>query len=95
MQQYNQKPEFPKIRHLTIYFSEGRTILLENIFLVKIYKKEGVLQKIWSLLFGSKYLLVFFLKNERQIEVSFGKQNLDEAIELKNEITQKKITLTM
>lgn len=93
MQRYNHKPEFPKIKHFTICFNEGRTILLENIFLVKIYKKRGALQKILSLLFGSKYILVFFLKNERQIEVSFGKQNLMEAMELKKEITQKKLTL--
>lgn len=95
MQLYNQNLEFPKIRHFSICFKEGRTVSVENIFMVKIYKKRGSFQKVLSLLFGEKYILVIFLKNDKQIELSFGKQKLNEAVELKNDINQIKLSIAV
>lgn len=94
MRLFNQRLEFPKIRHFSICFNEGNTVLLENIFLVKIYKKRGAFQQILNLLFGKKYVLVIFLKDKKQLEFPFDKQRLNEAIELKNDIVKKKLTIT-
>lgn len=80
-------------KNLTVYYNEVKTVMLENITLVKIYKKNGLFQKLPNTLFGNKYVFVIFLNNDKQIEFSLNEKKLNLALELKNEIVKRKLIL--
>lgn len=80
-------------KKLTVYYDEVKTVMLENITLVKIYKKNGLFQNLPNPLFGNKYVFVIFLNNDKQIEFSLSEKKLNLALELKNEIVKRKLIL--
>lgn len=81
-------------KNLTVYYNEVKTVMLENITLVKIYKKKGLFKNLPNTLFGNKYVFVIFLNNEKQIEFSLSEKKLNLALKLKNEIVKRKLILS-
>lgn len=80
-------------KSLTVYLDEVKTVMLDNITLVKIYKKKGGFQSLFYSLFGNKYVFVIFLKNDKQIEFIVNQEKLNAAFELKDEIIKRQLTL--
>ncbi len=80
-------------KKLTVYCSEDKTIFLDNVTLVSIYKEKRPFQNLFKVLFRNKYNFVIFLNNDKQIEFSFGEEKLAMALELKNEINKRKLIL--
>nr|WP_294776321.1 hypothetical protein [uncultured Flavobacterium sp.] len=81
-------------KNLTLYSAGDKTVFLENVTLVSIYKEKRPFQKLLKVLLGEKYNFVIFLKNDKQIEFSFGEEKLAMALELKNEIIKRKLKLS-
>ncbi|MBF6642199.1 hypothetical protein IVB69_11960 [Flavobacterium sp. J49] len=81
-------------RNLTVFCSEVKTVFLEHITFVSIYKRKRNFQKFFKPLFGDKYTFVIFLKNDKQIEFSFTEEKLALALELKEEIIKRKLKLS-
>jgi hypothetical protein len=61
-------------------------LFLEDIALVRIYDKTGILSKFLNVFFTRKYLLVIFLNNCKQIELTFNESKLNEVISFKRSI---------
>lgn len=80
--------------NLTLYCTDIKTVILENVTLVSIYKEKRPFQKLSKVLFGDKYNFVIFLNNDKHIEFSFSEEKLPLALELKNEIIKRKLILS-
>ena len=61
-------------------------LFLEDIALVRIYDKTGILSKFLNVFFTRKYLLVIFLNNCKQIELTFNESKLNDVISFKRSI---------
>ena len=67
--------------------SDQKTMLfLEDIALIRIYDKTGFLRKFLNVFFARKYLLVLFLNNCKQVELTFNESKLNEVISFKRSI---------
>jgi hypothetical protein len=81
-------------KKLTVYCLEDKTVFLDNVTLVSIYKEKRPFQNLFKVLFGDKYNFVIFLNNDKHIEFSFSEEKLPLALELKNEIIKRKLILS-
>lgn len=81
-------------KNLTVYCAGDKTVFLENVTLVSIYKKNRGFLNLFKTIFGDTYNFVIFLNNDKQIEFSFSEEKLPMALELKNEINKRKLTLS-
>jgi hypothetical protein len=67
--------------------SDQKTMLfLEDIALIKIYEKTGILSKFLNVFFTRKYLLVIFLNNCKQVELTFNESKLKDVVSFKKSI---------
>lgn len=82
-------------KKLTVYDKDAKTVVLENITLVSIYKQKRTFEKLFKVLFGDQYTFVIFLNNDKQIEFSFDENKLGQALELKEEIIKRKLKLSV
>ena len=61
-------------------------LFLEDIALIKIYEKTGILSKFLNVFFTRKYLLVIFLNNCKQVELTFNESKLKDVVSFKKSI---------
>lgn len=61
-------------------------LFLEDIALIRIYDKRGISRKLLNVFFTKKYLLVIFLNNCKQVELTFNESKLNDVISFKRSI---------
>ncbi len=78
---------------LMLYKPKHETISLNSILEVKIIKKKHDLNYFLNLIKNKDYDFIVVLDNQEQIEFSFGKKNLGNAVAFKNRILHMKFSI--
>jgi len=88
------KCKYGKVKNGQLYLFKlnNKTVAIEKIEIVKIYKRSDV--NIWLKIFKYKeYRFVILLNNNEKIEFPFSQLNLKKALEFKNRILLNKFKI--
>jgi hypothetical protein len=66
-------------------------VFLEDISLIKVYSKKGMLRTILNGILKKEYLLVIFFNNNKQVELSFKENKFPEVMAFKDDIEKRKL----
>jgi hypothetical protein len=66
-------------------------VFLEDISLIKVYSKKGMLRTILNGILKKEYLLVIFFNNNKQVELSFKENKFSEVMAFKDDIEKRKL----